>query len=399
MRLAKELEAKTLTAKSDLKLKLGWRPPSRNSHSTTHRRGVQRSVIDESISQLAIKEPAVCSVEGKRTWISPLMEYLKDKQLPSDTTEARKVAKDVTRYIIIGGELCRQGFSFPLLQCIESEEAQYVVKEVHERVRDTHIGGRALANKIARAGYYWSTLKNDCVEYVSKICGSEHSTPRVAALYLLALAVPQIGVDILGPFPPTPGQVKYLIVAIIYRFGLPAEIVSNSGTQFASRLTASFYTQLKIKQCFTLVDHPQANGQVEAANRVLWSYHTTPHSSTNETPFRLTFGREAIIPVKIREPSPRITLFWPAESEDELREVRKVVQGGQTPRDPRQFKPHDLVLRKITRTANNNKLTPIWKGSFRITKEVGKGAYRLEQLDGKKIPQIWNMMNLQLYYS
>ncbi|MCI88072.1 hypothetical protein A2U01_0109358, partial [Trifolium medium] len=31
---------------------------------------------------------------------------------------------------------------------------------------------------------------------------------------------------------------------------------------------------------------------------VLWSYRTTPHSTTGETPFRLMYGTEAVIPVE-----------------------------------------------------------------------------------------------------
>ncbi|RDX87839.1 hypothetical protein CR513_30637, partial [Mucuna pruriens] len=71
----------------------------------------------------------------------------------------------------------------------------------------------------------------------------------------------------------------------------------------------------------------------KGAPQVLWSYHTTPHSSTNETTFQLTFGMEAIIPVEIGEPSPRTALFQPAENKDKLRvnldllqEVREVAQ-------------------------------------------------------------------------
>ncbi|RDX67644.1 hypothetical protein CR513_53454, partial [Mucuna pruriens] len=55
--------------------------------------------------------------------------------------------------------------------------------------------------------------------------------------------------------------------------------------------------------------------------------------------------------------------------------------------------------RSITRTTDNNKLTPICEGPYRITEEVGRGAYRLEHLDNKKIPRTWNTMNLHVYNS
>ncbi|RDX66760.1 hypothetical protein CR513_54447, partial [Mucuna pruriens] len=34
-----------------------------------------------------------------------------------------------------------------------------------------------------------------------------------------------------------------------------------------------------------------------------------------------------------------------------------------------------------------NKLMPNWEGPFRVTESVGRGAYRLEHLDGQPIPQ------------
>ncbi|RDY06528.1 hypothetical protein CR513_09461, partial [Mucuna pruriens] len=219
MRLAKELEAKTLTAKSDSKLVTGqfslYHVPKEQNEkddllsklTTTYKRGVQRSIIHENISQPTIEEPTVCSIEGRRKWMSPLMEYLKDKQLSMDTIEARKVARDIARYITIGRELYRRDFSFPLLRCIEGKEARYVVKKVHEGVCGTHIGGRALAIKIARASYYWSMLKNDCVEYVKRCDKCQRfakvTTAPLEQLHSITLPWPfhKWGVDILGPFP------------------------------------------------------------------------------------------------------------------------------------------------------------------------------------------------------
>src|SRR4051812_20634294 len=50
----------------------------------------------------------------------------------------------------------------------------------------------------------------------------------------------------------------------------------------------------------TLQNH---NTQHYGLTYVLWAYKMMPHSTNGETPFRLTYGSEAVIPVEIREPS------------------------------------------------------------------------------------------------
>ncbi|RDY02452.1 hypothetical protein CR513_14085, partial [Mucuna pruriens] len=185
MRLAKELEAKVLTAKSDSKLMIGQvngEYQARDPHlvkyldrtiklaiafekfTLHHKRGVQKSIIHKSIGRPTIEEPELGCIKERTTLMSPLMAYLRDKIKPKDPVKAKKLIKEVARYIIIGGELYRRGFSFPLLRCIEGEEACYVIKEVHEGLCGSHIEGRALASKIARAGYYWPTLKGNCMD-------------------------------------------------------------------------------------------------------------------------------------------------------------------------------------------------------------------------------------------
>ncbi|RDX87782.1 Tf2-9, partial [Mucuna pruriens] len=444
--------------------------------ASTQRRGQQKTVIHEKLSMPAIERPEILSIGNKAaTWMTPILDYLQKGAVPEDPKEALKKTKEATKYTILSQQLYRRGFSFPLLRCLEGDELSYVIKEVHEGVCGTHIGGRALASKIARAGYYWPTMKRDCMDYVKKCDKCQrfaegHKAP-LENLHHVTSPWPffKWGVDILGPFPPAPGQIKFLIVAVDYftkwveaepietitaerikrfywkkiicRFGLPAEIVSDNGTQFASKGTAEFCKELNIKQVFTSVEHPQSNGQAEAANKVilrglrrrleeakgrwveelpqvLWSYHTTPHSTTNETPFRLTFGTEAMIPVEIGEPSPRMALFEPSKNEEELRANLDLVQEAKEIAHvkeyaikaraarkynqrviPREFKAGDLVLKKITMTASRNKLTPFWEGPFRVIDAVGRGAYKLESLEKKTLPRTWNAASLRVYYS
>ncbi|XP_072074017.1 uncharacterized protein [Arachis hypogaea] len=118
---------------------------------------------------------------------------------------------------------------------------------------------------------------------------------------------------------------------VITRFGIPKVVISDNGTQFTDKKFVEFLAGLGIKQKFSSVEHPQTNGQVESANKVillglkkrldnkkgawadeltsvLWSYRTTEQSATGETPFRLTYRVDAMIPVEIDEPSPRLLL-------------------------------------------------------------------------------------------
>ena len=45
---------------------------------------------------------------------------------------------------------------------------------------------------------------------------------------------------------------------------------------------------------------------VEYLPEVLWAYRTTRRSTTQETPFALAFGIEAVAPVEVRLKSPRV---------------------------------------------------------------------------------------------
>ena len=56
---------------------------------------------------------------------------------------------------------------------------------------------------------------------------------------------------------------------------------------------------------------------VEEVPRIVWAYHTTPQSTTRETPFSLVYGSDAMILVEIQENSPRFHNFVVEESNEE----------------------------------------------------------------------------------
>ena len=49
---------------------------------------------------------------------------------------------------------------------------------------------------------------------------------------------------------------------------------------------------------------------------VLWAYHTTPHSSTQETLYRFVFEANVVIPIELSKPSPRIITIAEESNED-----------------------------------------------------------------------------------
>ena len=50
------------------------------------------------------------------------------------------------------------------------------------------------------------------------------------------------------------------------------------------------------------LDEKKGNWE-EKLNNVIWAYRTTPRTSIGETPFRLTYGMDAVILVKISSSS------------------------------------------------------------------------------------------------
>jgi len=139
---------------------------------------------------------------------------------------------------------------------------------------------------------------------------------------------------------------------------------------------------------------------------IVWAYHTTPQSSTTETPFSLVYGSDAMIPVEIHEISPRFLGFVAEESNEERRVnldlineareeakikaeavKRRVERQYSSKVKLRQFQIGDLVMRKDHSYKLENKLSPKWTGPFRITKAKGNGSYKLETLEGSPIPR------------
>ena len=134
---------------------------------------------------------------------------------------------------------------------------------------------------------------------------------------------------------------KFLWKNIVTRFGVPRTFISDNGLQFDNKAFRRYCCDLGITNRYSTPAYPQENGQAEAINKVivsglkkrlddvkgkwvedlshvLWSYRTTPRKSTGETPFSMTYGAEAVIPLEIRFPTLRSNSFIPSENDELL---------------------------------------------------------------------------------
>ncbi|KAL0409949.1 UNVERIFIED_CONTAM: Retrovirus-related Pol polyprotein from transposon opus [Sesamum latifolium] len=387
---------------------------------------------------------AVQPITTGEDWRTPIIKWIEEGLLPENRWEAARLKTRATRFIIQEHILYKKSYTHPLLRCLSTEEGIHILQEIHSGCYGAHVGTRILANKAFRAGYFWPTMKQDAIRLTM---GDRHRRPFPLAygqrkFLLVAVDYFTKWVEAEPLARITEGEVmKFIWKNIICRFGIPREIISDNGRQFQGRKIQEWFQGLRIKQRFTTVAHPQANGQVEVTNRilvqgikrrlervggnwaeeltsVLWAYRTTPRGSTGETHFSLVYGTEAIIPAELGMPSHRVMNFSEECNENLLREnldlieelrekaflriqrYKNIMINSYNKRvKSRSFQVGDLVLRRVDALKPIDKLDPTWEGPYKVTSVIGKGAYELKDPEGRPLPRPWNVHNLKKYFA
>ena len=311
-----------------------------------------------------------------------------------------------------------------------------------------HNGFRRTYNAMKRQ-HYWPGMRKDILRHC-KTCHQcalqNQGTGEVGFDHFNVPSLPMefICMDLVGPISPqTSKGSKYILTVIdmltgytiavpitdkqsetvckAYRdsvyciFGGSSRILTDNGTEFKSKEMKQICEDLDIKQVFSPVYTPQANGRLEGWHRFLkaciakhirgadveWddliplavsAYNFFPCQSSKEFPFVLMFGRDPITPIaKLLEPRLK---FYGEKGEginmnmlrklytvvaENIRKARKKQPWQETA--PTKLQVNDLVLVKDPESAA---FDPKYMPNYRIMTMYGRNRIEVQDEKGNK---------------
>ncbi|XP_076909987.1 uncharacterized protein LOC143567452 [Bidens hawaiensis] len=102
-----------------------------------------KEVKVETLQQPSVTESIIANVKTQgENWMTSLIRYLQEGTVLEDKEEERKLRVRALQYEIIEGSLYRKFYLGPSLKCISEEQAEYVVREIHEGICGMHMGAK-----------------------------------------------------------------------------------------------------------------------------------------------------------------------------------------------------------------------------------------------------------------
>ncbi|KAK2395721.1 hypothetical protein QL285_057430 [Trifolium repens] len=397
-------------------------------------------------------------------WRKPIVDYLKN---PTGNVD-RKVKYRALSYIIFENDLFKKTSEGVLLKCLNEAEAYIAISDVHSGTCGSHQAGHKIKWLLFRQGLYWPSMLKDCIEFAKgcQECQRHSGIQHVPASELHSIVKPWPfrgwALDLIGEIKPASSKnQRYILVGIdyftkwieaiplpnvdqeavinfiqnyiIYRFGIPETITTDQGSVFTGRKMQEFAQEIGFRLLTSTPYYAQANGQVEAANKiiinlikkhiaqkprnwhktlnqVLWACRNSPKESTNTTPFRLTYGHDAVLPVKIHLQTARVQrqMEIPLDHyyqmmSDELvdldeerlsalevltKQKERVAKAYNKKVKSKSFNVGDLVWKVILPMDRKDRVlgkwSPNWEGPFKVVQVYSNGAYEIEELTPEK---------------
>lgn len=368
------------------------------------------------------------------------IEQLKQAQQSDEHTKTIiKNVKDHKQYLLKNNLLMRR-CQPPIPFVPQGELRQTILKIYHDTAANgAHFGRDRTMHKI-KTRYFWPTMYKDIRNHVKSCIPCAQHNPRRQKTpgKLRPIKHPDgvwqlVSMDFHGPISPSSQRgnkyiisltdilskfavtkavrdnsaqtaVRFLKEDIITKFGTPRCILTDNGTHFTSNMTNELFKQVGATHLYSTPYHPQTNGQVERYNStmdakiaalsnsrktdwddqlpfVTFNYNTSIHSSTNQIPFEMMYGRSPVLPFDHQDDN--VTLSYDPEHTVKLNSYlsslntkarQMIIRNQQTSKqrydtnrsDPT-YEIGDLVLVKTLH--NRSKFDIRYEGPFRV---IGK---------------------------
>nr|XP_055054004.1 uncharacterized protein LOC129439426 [Misgurnus anguillicaudatus] len=337
---------------------------------------------------------------------------------------------------------------------------QLVLEAIPGRPGVGNIGVNKTLKRV-RQEFYWTTCRRDVESFCRQCdtCTAKKGPPGQSHAPLqqrqVGCPMDRVAVDVLGPFPQTQRGNRFVVVAMDYftkwpeayavpnqeartvadvllegmfaRFGVPAEVHTDQGRNFESRLFSEFCRQLGIWKTRTTPLHPQSDGLVERYNRtlatqlalcvsrdqrdwdlqlplVLLATRSAVQETTGCTPALLMLGRELRTPSSLimgqppDAPAAPPGLEYAHQLQDRLQSAheyarRQALQAGV--RQKRAYDHHckgrDFCAGELVwvygpkrKKGRSPKLDSAWIGPCYIVRKLGETVYRVRKRPGGK---------------
>jgi hypothetical protein len=396
--------------------------------------------------------------------IGPHLEQLRNPELPRDE-ETRDYLEPFT---LLGDVVLYNG----LVYVPDSEELKLRILRMHHDAAPAGHLGQAKTLELITRNFYWPRMRKMVNKYVNS-CDTcaRNKTPRHKPHgQLHPLPVPpapwsSVSMDFIVELPrsrgcnailvcvdrltkmahfcPTTTQVDAKETARLYlkhvfkHHGLPEDIVTDRGTQFTSRFTASLLELCDIHSNKSTAFHPQSDGQTERVNQILeqylrifcdhqqdnwldilplaeFAYNNAEHSSTRMSPFFANYGLHPRCTLRLTpagpgtSPNPSaedLTRKYRAIHDQAKEELKRAQAKYKETYDARHkeapiFEPGNLVWlsrKHITTKRPSSKLDVKRLGPFKVLEAVGdsKLAFRLELPAQMRIHPVFHVSLLE----
>jgi len=141
---------------------------------------LERKINKSTVNQHDEKQ-ICCAQTMTNSWYENIIFYLLHGSALCniDSKNRRALRLKSASFQLINDILFWKNFDGVFLRCLEKEESERVLDELHSGDSGGHFGGDTTTHKVLRVGYYWSSLFKDAHTFSRKCIICQKATERV----------------------------------------------------------------------------------------------------------------------------------------------------------------------------------------------------------------------------